>query len=222
MKKLSFFFISVFLLGSCSSTGDSREYFICKNSAYLTSVEGRGAIIRTSFCDVFVENIRAHEWNLLREFDFFRGKGKDYPLESAFHVIVNNVRDRPIVIDGVALSWEGGEERARFFETVKSESFFVGRYNINLKSLWKPRRLLCDDTLLRNIDFYDDAIEYHLKFIAPGDRISFFYLFDYVPPQVNEFKFSITMKYNDFKKVIDFDMKRFDYRDSWESLESLY
>ncbi len=206
---------------ACSS-GVAKEYFIGKNSAYVATIEGKCAMVRTYYCDVLVENLRTDEWNRLQEFEEFRGEGRSYPLESGFHVIVSNIWNRPIVVHRVVLSWEGQEIEPQFFEAVKSPKFFTDRYNINLNALWKTRRLLCEDNLLTHIDFDEEAIDYNLKFIAPGDRVSLFYLFDYVPPQVDDFKLSITIKYNDFKKVIDFEMKRSDYRDSFDSVESLY
>jgi len=215
-------FAILFFLFTCSSADKPVQYYGAKNLPQIEIISGKAAMIRTYYCDVIVENVRKEEWDILRNYSFFRGGGDDYPLEAAFHVIVSNTWDRPVKVESVSLSWQGGGAEAEYFKSVKDENFFSDRYNINLRNLWKSRRILSDKRLLRTIDFYDDTIAYRFDFIAPGDRVSNFYLFNFVPPGVDNFRLSVTIKYLNFKKVIDFDMNRFDYRKKEETYDIFY
>ena len=76
----------------------------------------------------------------------------------------------------------------------------------------KTRRIFTDGDLLENINFENDSTEYRLNFIAPGDRISFFRFFRRVPG-IKSSKISVAIKYFDMKKVIDFDIGRFEYNE---------
>ncbi len=217
-----FILLTVFFISSCSYFSRPVEYY---GSADLPNVEillGKAAVIRTYHCDIVAENIRKPEWDILRGYSFFRGKGSEYPYEPAFHLIISNTWNRPVTVEKVELKFEGSSQGAEFFETVQDKSFFNSRYNINLKELWKPRRILTEKNLLKDIDFNEDSIEYRFGFIAPGDRVSMFYLFNYVPLKAENFKLSVTIKYLNFKKVIDFDMKRFEYRETESKEDILY
>ena len=58
----------------------------------------------------------------------------------------------------------------------------------------------------------NDTAEYRLDFIAPGDRVSFFTFFQRVPAGKSS-KIRVSIKYFDMKKVIDFDIGRFEYNE---------
>lgn len=195
----------------CFRSSDS-VFLRADERADVEIVKGRAGLIRTVYCDIYIEYVDADGWNYIRKNSTFRGDGIGYPVKPCFFIIVVNTWNRPVVVEKVESLYNGKLNAAEDFSFIRDPDYAASRYSVNLDRMMKPRRLLSDGDIFEEIDFDEDSLEYRLDFIAPGDRVSFFRFFRRVPGGKSS-KISMTIKYFDMKKVIDFDIGRFDYTD---------
>ena len=162
------------------------------------------------------EHVQKSDWDHLASFDFLRGGGAGYPLEPCFHVVIVNTWNRPFEIKKIELICDTVSAEPEYFEFKGDREFPSGRYAIDLAGLWGKRRILTPHELVTDIDFKRDTVEYKLDFIAPGDKISSFYLFNSTPAGCKSIKLAVTIKYMGMEKVIDFDITNVIYsRKKW-------
>jgi len=191
---------------------DKGMFYRAVERADVDIAEGRAGLIRTVYCDIYIEYVDKHGWNYLKKTGFFKGKGKGDPVNPCFHYIIVNTWNKPFVVDKIEILYNGEVFPSENFSFIKDRDYLENRYSLNISSLMKKRRILSDRNLLNEIDFENDTVEYRLNFVAPGDKVSFFNFFERIPSDRNS-KIRISIKYNDMKKVIDFDIGRFEYNE---------
>lgn len=169
-------------------------------------IAGKGGLIKSVYFDLFFEHLQKSDWEHLASFRSLKGGGRGFPVEPCFHIMIINTWNRPFEIKKIELICDNVTAEPEFFDFKGDSRFISERYAIDLASLWKQRRILSYSELLSEIDFEKSAIEYKLNFIAPGDKISSFYLFNTVPAGCKSTKLAVTIKYMDMEKVIDFDI----------------
>lgn len=213
IKKNIFVIIPVLVvqLLSCSSSGDILFYRAAER-ADVEIVQGRAGLIRTLYCDIYIEYVDSESWSFIKKSDLFKGKGRGFPVDPCFHFIIVNTWNKPFEIDKIEAFYKSELIKAEDYSFIKDKDYKERRFSLNLSSLMKKRRMLTEKDVLRDIDFENDTIEYRLGFIAPGDRISLFSFFPVIPAGKSS-KIRVTIKYHDMKKVIDFDIGRFEYTD---------
>lgn len=179
-------------------------------------ISGKGGLVKSLYFDVLFEHVQKSDWDHLASFDFLRGGGAGYPLEPCFHIVIVNTWNRPFEIKKIDLICDDVSAEAEYFDFPGDPGFPSERYAVDLAALWKKRRILSHDELLSEIDFEKKAVEYRLGFIAPGDKISSFYLFNSTPGVCKSAKLAVTIKYLGMEKVIDFDITSVIYsRKKW-------
>jgi hypothetical protein len=213
-KKLYLFIAASLLLQSLCCSGYGNAYFYrAFERGDVDIIKGKAGLMRTIYCDIYIEHVDSEGWEHLRRFPFFRGVGNGNPVPVCFHFIIENTWKKPFLIDRIEILHDGRVIHSEDFSFIKDKRYMEKRFSIYLPSLMKMRRILTDDILLQDIDFSDDTVEYRLGFIAPGDRVSFFRLFSWFPVGKST-KLRVGIKYFDLKKVIDFDIGRFEYIDT--------
>ncbi len=210
-NKTILLFILIIFFSSCSG-GDKILFYRASERADVEIVEGKAGLIRTVYCDIYIEYVDRTGWEYLKKFNLFKGKGKSFPVNPCFHFIIVNTWNKPFIVDKIEASYKGEIIPSENFLFIKDESYLEKRFSVKIKPFLKKRRILSDSELLSTIDFEKDTLEYRLDFIAPGDRISFFTFFRRVPFGKTS-KIRVAIKYFDIKKVIDFDIGRFDYNE---------
>lgn len=205
-------FMIVFLILSGCGGGKKAIIYRAIERPDVDIIRDRAGLIRTLYCDLYIEYVDRENWDYLKKFSFFKGNGSGYPIDPCFHFIIVNTWNRPMIVDKVELLCPGEAVRSEDYSFIKDEKYKKNRYSFDLGALFVKRRILSDGEILRDIDFSEDSIEYRLGFVAPGDRISFFSFFSRVPCG-NLKKIRVTIKYHDIKKVIDFDIGRFEYNE---------
>ncbi|MCL1834370.1 MAG: hypothetical protein FWG49_07710, partial [Leptospirales bacterium] len=178
-------------------------------------INGKVGLIRTIYCDIFIEHIDSSTWNYIKKFDTFKGKGIETPADPCFHFIVENTWNKPIVIDKIEIINQDNTASTEDYSFIKDTHYLENRYAVNISSLLKSRRILSEHILIRDIDFEEDTALYRMYFIAPGDKLSFFKFFSYIPSGKLS-KIRVSIKYSDLKKIVDFDISRFDNYDTEE------
>jgi len=212
--KYRIYFIIVMLmmqLLNCTSGGQTLFYRPMERSD-VDIIGGRVGLIRTVYCDIYIEYVDTESWNYLKTFSIFKGNGKGNPVDPCFHFIIVNTWNKPFIVDKVEASYMGEIIPIEDYSFIKDRNYLDDRYSVNISSLLKKRRVLSEEDLLREIDFEDETAEYRLNFIAPGDKVSFFSFFRRVPSGKST-KIRVAIKYFDLKKVIDFDIGRFEYNE---------
>lgn len=169
-------------------------------------VSGKGGLIKSIYFDVFFEHLQKEDWEHLASFRSLKGGGGGYPLEPCFHIMIMNTWNRPFEIKKIELICDNMSSEPEYFDFTGDRGFSSERYAVDLAALWKKRRILSYGELLSEIDFEKSAVEYRLNFIAPGDKISSFYIFSSEPAGCKSTKLAVTIKYLDMEKVIDFDI----------------
>jgi len=196
---------------NCSSA-DNLMFYRAAERADVDIVNGRVGLIRTLYCDIYIEYVDSESWKYLKKFDVFAGGGHGNPVDPCFHFIIVNTWNKPFIIDNIGLLFNGEAIPSENFSFIKDQNYTRDRFSLNILSLLKQRRILSDVDNIRDIDYESDSIEYRLNFIAPGDRISFFRFFQRIP-SAKSFKIRLAIKYFDVKKVIDFDIEHFEYNE---------
>ncbi len=196
---------------NCSGS-DGVMFYRAAERADVEIVQGRAGLIRTLYCDIYIEHVDNENWSLIKKFNEFKGGGRGIPVDPCFHFIIVNTWNKPFEVDKIEAFHKSELIKAEDYSFIKDKDYMEKRYSISLFSLMKKRRLLSEKDVLRDIDFENDAVEYKLGFIAPGDRVSLFSFFPMIPAGKSS-KIRVTIKYHDMKKVIDFDIGRFEYTD---------
>lgn len=205
--------MSIIMLAAGCTSAVNKMFYRTVERGDVDIIHGRAGLIRTVYCDIYIEHVDNEIWKQLKEVPFFKGKGTENPAPVCFHFIIENTWKKPFQVERVEIIHEGQAFQAEDFSFIKDKTYTERRYSVNLSSMLKKRRILTDAALLREIDFTDDTIDYRLDFIAPGDRISFFRFFTWFPVEKSA-KLRVAIKYFDLKKVIDFDIGRFEYNES--------
>lgn len=210
MRRIIILTIIILAVNSCGREKIVRFYGPAVR-ADIEIISGKAGLIRSFYFDVLIEHVQKEDWDHLCSFPAFRGAGSVYPLEPGFHIIIENTWNRPFTVTGVELVCDDERMKPEYFNSIGDKNFPEKRYKVNLKELWKRRRILTKNELIQNIDFKEGTIDYSLDFIAPGDRVSNFYLFNSVPAGCKSLKLAVSIKYLDMEKVIDFEITRVIY-----------
>jgi len=211
MKNIIFLLlICISLLLSCSH--DSRGVWIYRagERGDVNIVGGRAGLIRTVYCDIYIENLSRELREKIYESDVYGGGGRGFPVEPCFQFIITNTWSRPLKIDKISIRYDSSDREPEFFDYIKDSEYAEKRFSVNLNSMQQYRRLLSDDELIDEIDYDTETVEYRSDFIAPGDKILFYRFFPVVPHRKGV-KIYIIIKYFEMKKIIDFDITRFEY-----------
>jgi len=211
-KLKTLFIIFLLMQFTNGSGGDKLLFYRAADRADIEIVAGRAGLIRTVYCDVYIEYVDNESWDFLKTNNLFKGGGSGNPVLPCFHFIVVNTWNKPFIVDTIEALYKGQVIPAEDFSFIKDKNYTGDRYAVDISSLLKNRRIFSDKNLLRDIDFGIDTVEYKLGFIAPGDRISTFRFFQRIPAGKSS-KIRVAIKYFDMKKVIDFDISRFDYKE---------
>ena len=209
-----FICLMIAILISCSGT-DKISFYRAEEKADTEIINGKAGLIRTIYCDIYIEHVDSNTWNHIKKFNTLKGNGTELPADPCFHFIIENTWNKPIVIENIEVVNNDNAASAEDYSFIKDKDYPENRYAVNISSLLNPRRILSEHILIKDIDFEDDAGHYKLNFIAPGDKISFFKFFSSLPSGRLS-KIRITIKYSDLKKVIDFNIARFDGNDTEE------
>ena len=203
---------ALLLFLSCSG-GDKVMIYRAAERADVDILRSRVGLIRTVYCDIYIEYVDNQSWKYLKEFNAFKGNGWGNPVDPCFHFIIVNTWNKPFVIDKVESSYKGEIIPAEDYSFIKDKSYRENRYGVNISTLLKNRRIYSDKIVVKDIDFESETTEYRLNFIAPGDRVSFFRFFQRIPAGKSS-KIRVGIKYFDIKKVIDFDIGHFEYKET--------
>ena len=178
-------------------------------------VKNRAGLIRTLYCDIYIEHLDRELRSRITESAIYKGGGKDFPAEPCFQFIILNTWNKPVTVENIRVQYNNEVYDPEFYDYVKDPGYLAKRFNVNLPAMWKYRRLLGEAELIKEIDYDSDTIDYRADFIAPGDRVLFFRFFRVIPHR-RDVKISVTIKYFDMKKIIDFDIGRFEYNGAEE------
>lgn len=213
MKKIVFVIFSLLIVLFLNCSGSNGDLFYrAAERADVEIVQDRAGLIRTLYCDLYIEYVDNESWSYIKKFSLFKGGGWGNPLDPCFHFIVVNTWNKPFEIDKIEAFHKGELIKSEDYSFIKDKDYKEKRFALSLSSLMKKRRMLTEKDVLRDIDFENDTAEYRLGFIAPGDRISLFSFFPKIPAGKSS-KIRVTIKYHDMKKVIDFDIGRFEYKE---------
>jgi hypothetical protein len=210
-KKTFIIYLIFLTLISCSNT-DKISFYRAEERADTEIINGKAGLIRTIHCDIYIEHIDSNTWKYIKRFNTFKASGTDLPSDPCFHFIIENTWNKPITIEKVEILSSEYSAQSEDYSFIKDKNYLENRFAVNIPSMLKNRRILSEHILVKDIDFEEDASLYKLYFIAPGDKISFFKFFGSIPSGKLS-KIRISIKYSDFKKVIDFNIARFDNND---------
>ena len=210
-KKTFIIYLIIMTFISCANT-DKISFYRAEERADTEIINGKVGLIRTIHCDIYIEHIDGNTWSHIKKINTFKAGGSGLPADPCFHFIIENTWNKPITIEKVEILSSEYAVQSEDYSFIKDKNYLENRFAINTSSMLKIRRILSEHILVKDIDFEEDASLYKLYFIAPGDKISFFKFFPSIPSGRLS-KVRISIKYSDFKKVIDFNIARFDNND---------
>jgi hypothetical protein len=211
--------ISIFILSCSPKYGIER--IISPVERLDVSVVHESALIRTQYCDMYMEYVDRKKWESVMKFNLYSNGKISYriPHFSPYFITVKNAFTKPLKITGIYLLARGNIYPRLNTEELKKE-FGTEQYeNFNFSSLNTARRLLpvsleVDVTApsLTKINFEKDTVSFFPDYIAPEDIIVFFAFFKAASTIDNKYKIKIELDAGGIKKVIDFDFIKSEYR----------
>jgi hypothetical protein len=218
MKKI-LISISIFIVSCSPKYGIER--IIAPIERLDVSVVNESALIRTQYCDMYMEYVNNIKWESVMKFRLFSNGKFIYriPYISVYFITVKNTSPKPIKITGLQLLIGGNSyQRLKIMEL--TDKFSSEQYNnFNFSSLNAGRRLIPASIesavippSLTKINFEKDTVTFLSDFIAPDDTVIFFAFFNAASTAGENYKVRIDMDAEGFKKVIDFDFVKSEYR----------
>jgi hypothetical protein len=185
-------------------------------AGHVEIVKDHCARIRTRMADVTVEPVNNSTWKILLKQNRFITKDASseyrYPGLHFFKLIITNNTGKPVTLKGIQVNTAGKTFNSLQTSEVMKQCDSKAYSIFNFQSLLSPYRLLTDKICLKNIDTSHDILYTKIDFIPPGDTIMQIVAFQWIPVQYRNFTLSIDIRRDDEKKVVDFKMKRIEYR----------
>ena len=185
---------------------------------YDVEVNEKGfALIRSLFCDVYIEQVRYDRWEKLLKIPVFtvpESDTKNYRIPQLlfFHVIVKNTSDEPISIEDAKIKYNNQLLAMMSAEDIKKKYKSPLYSYIDFKRLLSPYRLLGDNYSIEEINYEKDIVESRLTFVPPSDKIIKIFVFDWVPVEIRDFKLIFIVDQSGKKGAVEFDVKKYEYR----------
>jgi hypothetical protein len=184
-------------------------------------VLNESALIRTQYCDIYMEYIDRKKWESVMKFSMFSRGRYSYriPNFSPYFITVKNAYNKPLKITGIHLIVKDKLYQRLNSDELNAEFSSEQYKNFNFTGLNTSRRMLpvsieADVTVpsLNKINFDKDTITFLPDYIPPEDIIVFFAFFSPTPASDDKYKVKIELDTGVFKKVIDFDFVKSEYR----------
>ncbi len=183
---------------------------------HVEIVKDQCARIRTRMADVIVEPTGNTHWKMLLKNKRFTRKDPHpeyrYPKLFFFKLIITNNTKKPVTLDNVTITTVHNTLDSLKIKEVKKKCKSPAYSVYNFDALLSPYRLLTDVVCLEKIDIARDLIHTKFEFIPPEDSIMQMVAFPWIPVENRTFTLSVTMKSGNEKKVVDFKMRRIEYR----------
>jgi len=206
----------VLLTWGCSQKPGILHSINPEPAPHVEIVKDQCARIRTRMADVTVEPAGISHWKIFLKHKRFTRKEAHpeyrYPKLFFFKLVITNNTKKPVTLNNVTITTAhntlGSLKIKEVKEKCKSPAYSV----YNFDALLSPYRLLTDVVCLGKINISRDLIPTKFEFIPPGDTIMQMIAFPWIPVENRTFTLSVTMKSGDEKKVVDFKMRRIEYR----------
>ncbi|MFW5771283.1 MAG: hypothetical protein ACOCX9_07595 [Spirochaetota bacterium] len=183
---------------------------------HVEIVKDRCARIRTRMADVTVEPAGISVWKIFLKHKRFTRKDAHpeyrYPKLFFFKMVITNHTKKPVTIDNVTITTAHDTLNPLEIKEVKKKCKSPAFSIYNFDALLSPYRLLTDVVCLEKINIARDLIPTKFEFIPPGDTIMQMVAFSWIPVENRTFTLSVTLKRGNEKKVVDFKMRRIEYR----------
>ena len=201
---------------SCRSSVLKRVVAAEENS-YVDIRKNNSGLIRSVFCDVYIEHIDAEKWEKLLKFKVYAGETllltryQVPPLEF-MHFIIRNTSNYPLVIKEVCIEGERGTIPSLTSHDIE-RAYRSHLYSVfDFDALYSPRRLTAAHYAIDDIRYESETIGYNFGFIAQGDTVLFVRAFEWIPASMDRFSVVITVKAGGVQRTIRFPMRRYLYR----------
>ncbi len=182
---------------------------------------GGCSVIRSLYCDIYVELMNSEKWNYLLNNQFFTASSREYDNYRftnypVLHYIVRNTGREPIKIEKISVEYGKKKTDSLTFQTFKSLHKSQAYKVFEFKKLFTNRRLVGDKYCLKKIDYHKDTVPFLFDFIPPSDTVLGFTAFPWIPVEERKFRVIFHIDYAGRKKVLNFDFQRFEYRSRGE------
>ena len=216
MRKIIFMLMIIFITQlCCASKSGLKEKFI-PDSQFI-SINKDGSFYVYSECNIYVKPVTPDDWKKLLSFKPFTKEANQFhfrfPSLHFFMVIIENREREPVQIKNVELKFNNGSNSLISANDMKLRYKSINYQKINYNELFAYRKLVQTDeiTSFSNIDF-NKTVRLDLAFIPSFDKVFMIMAFDWVPVQNRDLTVAFTLKSPKFEKVIDFKLKRIEYR----------
>ena len=209
-------FLFCLLIISCVKHGIER-YSMPASSQSVQLMGDGTALIRSIYSDIYLKCLDDGKIMKLVKNKIYINKNSEtrayrVPKMSFFHVVIKNTGNAPIIIDDIILKY--GENILKKIGTDN-----VGQYTkslmhrrLDFDKILVQKRIEGPETKINRIDYQKNTIEQDLGFILQDDRVSLVLVFEWVPVSYRKYNLIFKLNSNGNKKVIDFEISRFEYR----------
>ena len=100
---------------NCTS-GNNTLFYRAVERADVEIIRGRAGLIRTLYCDIYIEYVDGETLDSLKKNKLFRGAGSGFPSNPCFHFIIVNTWKKPFTLEKVEALYNGEVTSIRGFQ----------------------------------------------------------------------------------------------------------
>ncbi len=217
MRKILIFNAVLILLTSCSShNGILRESMPAKRTVIDVRKDGT-MVLRNIYSDIYLKKLGPEDWKQISESPALTREKNGVrvyriPRKFFFRAVVKNTWKVPVKISDIKIRYANKTlseiSITKLKKDLKSPAYSIFR----IEEIFTPRRLLIDPEEIKNLSYENDTIKYTLDFITPGEAVMVICAFDWIPVEQRKYSVIFTIRAKEAKKIIDFELTRFEYR----------
>ena len=182
------------------------------------SIDQKGkALIRSLYCDISLQQIQDRQWEkILNNQALINPKLKKrmyrVPKVLFFETTIKNTWKYPVEIEKITIDY-GKVSKKSLTDTDMTLQYKSPLYKLfNFEEIFKTRRIIGKEKPLDTINFYRETIPYRISFIPPGDLALKIFALEKPESRVRSYRITFYLKLLERKKVIAFNIMRFEYR----------
>jgi hypothetical protein len=208
----------------------SRKYGIIRSidaiERYDVEQKDQGcSLIRSIYCDMYVELLDSKKWNYLFENQYFTTSSREYENfrfsnYPVLHYVVRNTGREPIKIEKIVIEYGINKIESLTFQSFQSLHKSSAYKVFEFKKLFRKKRLLKNKFCLKEINYREDTLPFGFDFIPPSDTVLNFTAFPWIPVEQRKFRVYFHIDYGGRKKILNFDFQRFEYRNRGDEFRS--
>jgi len=194
------------------------ERFDRPNNSLAVGIDKNGtALIRSLYCDISLQQIQDWQWEKILSSKSLinpkiRKKIYRVPKVLFFETTIKNTWKYPVEIEKITIDY-GKTSKKSLTHSDMAMQYKSPLYKLfNFEEIFKTRRVIAKKKPLDTMNFSTETIPYRISFIPPGDLALKIFALEKPESRERNYRITFHLKLLKEKKVIAFNIMRFEYR----------